>query len=119
VDRPIAWTRVTADTVVAVGPLLFYGLIMTTSAIACTVDVFDGSNTLGRRVMRAAHSYQDPATVDRASSLPCFLPAPILLERGLFLDLASNVTEVTVFYRPIREEQVTPLVEELVEGAPE
>jgi len=118
-DEPIAYTRVTADTFVVRGPLLFYGAVITTSGAADAMDVYDGENTSGRRVMRVAHSYQDQGAVDRVASLPVMLPEPILLERGLFVDLETNVTEVTVFYLPVREEQRVPLIEEPVEGAPE
>ena len=116
---PISYARITADTRVARGPLLFFGLIMTTNSGSDSVDVYDGNNSSGRRVMRVAHSYQDFSPADRPSTLPVFLPAPILLDRGLFVDIANGVTEVTLFYLPVREEQLHGRVEGVVEGASE
>jgi len=118
-DESIAYTRVTVDTFVARGPLLFYGVVITTSGSADAMDLYDGENTSARRVMRVAVSYQDAIPVNRVVSLPVMLPEPILLDRGLFVDLEADVNEVTVFYLPVREEQRVPRVEEPVEGAPE
>jgi len=114
--QPISYTRVTADTLVARGPLLFYGLTMIADGIAPQVDIFDGFNTRTRRIMRVAHTYTDSAAINRVAGMPVMLPAPILLERGLFVDIFASVTEVTVFYMPVREEQLAPRVEARVEA---
>ena len=114
--QPIAWTRITVDTFVARGPLLFYGVAKTSPSAAQVVDIYDGFNATGRRVMRAALTYTDSVPTVRNAVLPVMLPAPILLERGLFMDLAFTAGEVTVFYRHLREEQLAPRAETRVEA---
>jgi hypothetical protein len=72
------------------------GILKATSGGTATVDVYDGKDTSGDLIdsfSAAASGYDDSWRDDG-----------LLLKRGLYIDLGSNVDKFTVFYDPtIRE----------------
>jgi len=93
--KEIARERVTSNQVVCLSPCFLFAvdLISDTGGVS-TAAIYDGEGT------------KDPAVVDLAAAVSesdraRFNP-PIFLRRGLYVDVGSNVTAVTVQYLPIR-----------------
>jgi hypothetical protein len=93
-EQPIAWQRITEDTVLGRGPILFWGAVLTHSAVA-TAIIYDGVNAGGRRVM----SLHLDGVV--SYTLPALLPRPILLPNGLFIDVSTAPDDLIVFYESL------------------
>ncbi len=97
--EPIASLVITEDTLIARGPTLFWGLQNRPSA-AWSLTLRDGVNASGPA------RYEAGAPTSYVYS---FLPArPLLFRNGLFADLGSGLTSVTILYEPLREEQLVP-----------
>ena len=97
----VGWQRVTEDSLVARGPVEFWGIHgRSTAGSAGTIVVFDGANALGRRYQ----GYVIPQnTTERHLE-----EEPIYFERGLFVDIDAGISMVLVRYRPLREEDLVP-----------
>lgn len=87
------FARLTADAVLANGPVWFAGAKITSDGAGIAdVTFHDGVNASGPQL------YTDKVTLGESGDR--FLPWPVYLERGLFVDVGSNVEEVFVLFRP-------------------
>lgn len=88
------WQRITEDTVVCRGPVLFYGAILTSDGLGATAVIFyDGVNTAGRRLFRLLATATE--------TLALLFPVPIPLEDGLYIDVGSNLGDLFLLYAPL------------------
>ncbi|MGH6999378.1 MAG: hypothetical protein ACREEO_14380 [Phenylobacterium sp.] len=93
-----SWKRVTQDERVAIGPLVFAGLLLTADAVGTAdVTVYDGYDAGGRQFC----TFRTP--VSRTE--PQGPPAPVHLSQGLFVDVGSNVEECVVIYHVLSAER--------------
>ncbi len=82
---------VDADRRVAQGPGSYWGGVLVASAAGyATVDVYDGDNTSGELI----DSYVVGSLLAERHSLP----GGVHFERGLYVDLGSNVSKFTISY---------------------
>lgn len=92
-----AFSRLTGDQLVREGPVLFGGIIARASVAGAQVAVYDGMDPTSGRLV---HTYTLPIT----NSTNLTLHIPIAFDRGLYVDLDANVTEVTVLWIPVPED---------------
>ena len=81
------------DAVVHRGPLLLYSVILLVSTTGGDVTLYDGQDaTSGRKVARleGIADQSTPVSFDG-----------VVLSRGLFIDVGSNVTEYTVIWKAV------------------
>lgn len=89
----MAWTRLTADAVISERPARLLGLVLLVSATGGGVTVYNGVDaTSGHRIAR----FEAVAN----ESLPVMFPEPLVCDRGLFVDVGSNVAEVLILWEP-------------------
>ena len=89
--------RIEADKRVSLPASVYFGgLLLATSGGAATVAVYDGHDTTGELI--------DYFSVAASGHERSWMDDGILLKRGLYIDLGSNVSAFTIFYDPtIRE----------------
>ena len=93
----MAQQRITVDTQLIRGPAYLLGFILTPDAVgAATVNFYDGVSATDRRV--------GGLSALTSQSIPVTLPQPARFERGIFVDVGANVSEVWCFYEPVRDE---------------
>ena len=81
------------DSLVSAKGLLLKGIVLLTSVTGGDIVIYDGQDaTSGRKIC----TFKGLANV----SLPVSFGEGLRLERGLFIDVGSNVTEVLVFFDP-------------------
>ncbi len=90
---PVGYTRLTASDKITPDACLFYGLIQLDAVAAAAVTVYDGRDASSGRLVGTF-------AVGAGDSKVRSLPAPLYLANGLYVALAANVTEVTVFWLP-------------------
>lgn len=87
----LAHEAVDADRRVAQGPGNYYGgVLLASSAGYATVNVYDGDNTNGELI---ASFVAGASLVDRDVR-----HVGVHYERGLFVDIGSNVSKFTIYY---------------------
>ena len=89
----VAFKRATASALINEGETLLVGVLVLTSAATGAVAVYEGLDAVTGRLV---HTF----TCDAARSVLYSLPVPLLLERGLYVSMDANVTEVTLFWTP-------------------
>ena len=90
-----AFANTNADLLVNEGETLFYGVLLLVSTTGGDVTLYEGLDAYSGRKIGRFEGIADQST-------PVIFSMPIYLERGLFIAVGSNVTEVTVFYQPTR-----------------
>ena len=81
------------DAVVHRGPLLLYSVILLVSVTGGDITLYDGQDaTSGRKLARLEAIADESHPVDFGG---------VVLSRGLFVDVGSNVTEYTVIWRAL------------------
>ncbi len=83
----------TADEQVIEHPLLLAGIVLLVSTTGGDVTLYEGLGTAGSSLIGRFEGIADQST-------PIDLHG-LLLERGLYVDIGSNVTGVLVIYKPI------------------
>jgi hypothetical protein len=101
--QPISSLRVLSDTLIARGPVLFWGYAADTTG-AWSFVLRDGANAGAQEVVRVGDATGGMA--------PLSLARPVLFRNGLFCDVGGGLTGVTIFYEPIREEMLGERPEE-------
>lgn len=90
-----AWRCLTADAIVNKGPTELLYAYLEPSAANADATLYDGFGTQGRKITTILSSTK--------TSRHFAPPDPIICEKGLYLDVGSNVTSVLVMFKPIRE----------------
>ena len=90
----LGFERVTADNLIFPGPCLLGGLVLLVGATGGDVSLYHGNDALSGQLIGRFEGEAD-------ISLPVIFPWPLRCERGLYVDVGSNVTEVLIFYKPI------------------
>lgn len=84
-------TRISADTLINHGSTLLTGVSFDVSVAGGQVDLYDGNDAnSGSLKLRLTGTTNSPNSFTPAS--------PILFDRGLYVDLGSNVTAVTILW---------------------
>ena len=86
----IASTRVDADTLIARGPVLFWGVILSATAAATALNLRNGQDVLAP----IKWDLEAEATV----STVVLLPRPVLFEFGIFADVDANILSAIVLF---------------------
>jgi hypothetical protein len=98
---PVSFLNLSADAVVSDQPLLLNSVLLLTSTTGGDVTLYEGQDaTSGRKI----------ATLEATANNTLFVVfahAPFLA-RGLYVDVGSNVTEVTVFFTLLPMGAVAP-----------
>lgn len=82
-----------SDGIVNEGPTLLFGVIIEASTAGGDVSIYEGLDTSSGRLMSVL-------TELVTSRFPKTFPTPVYLDRGLYVDIGSNVTAVTLFWLP-------------------
>ena len=93
-EKGIAFFNTTADALVTRQDCLLWGVMVLASALGGDVTFYAGRDaTSGRKI----------GTVKGGATLtnPIMLGKPIFCDGGLYIDVGSSITEVTVFYEPL------------------
>jgi len=93
----MGWTNVTASEIIAEQPVLLHGVVVLASADGGAATLYEGQDTAsGRKI----------ATIEGSAneSRPVAFYPPLLCERGLYVAVGSDVTEVVVHWTPILDE---------------
>ena len=89
----IGHTRLAASALVTPDACLLYGLIQLNAVASAAVGVYEGRDaTAGRLIITAKAGADDSKAIT--------LPGPLYLANGLYVSLAANVSEVTLFWSP-------------------
>lgn len=96
-QRGTGFTRLIADGVVNEGPSLLFGLHVEASTAGGDVSVYEGNDKDSGRLIGI---FKDNANNHEPKN---FIP-PIYCDRGIYIDIGSNVTAVTVLWLPVRDE---------------
>jgi len=90
------YQRITVDQVISTSPVKIYALIITSDGNGdADAGVYDGESTSDNKIVTLY-------TVDESLASIIFAE-PLETQRGLFIDIGSNVTEVLVQYTSERE----------------
>ena len=93
----MGWTNLTASEIIAEQPVLLHGVVVLASASGGAATLYEGQDaTSGRKIITIEGSANESRPV-------AFYP-PLLCERGLYVAVGSNVTEVVVHWTPILDE---------------
>jgi len=87
----MAWTNLTGDTIVTSAAAMLHGVVLLASSAGGDATVYDGTDPNGGRkilTVKGAANVSNPVA---------FYP-PLVCERGLYVDVGSNVTEVLVHW---------------------
>ena len=90
----MGWTNITASEIIAEQPVLLHGVTLLTSADGGAATLYEGQDAAsGRKI----------ATIEGSAneSRPVAFYPPLLCERGLYVAVGSNVTEVVVHWQPV------------------
>lgn len=86
-----SWRNIDGDTLIARGPCLLHTLFVLTSTTGGDATVYEGQDTgSGTKIIRLEGTANEIRSVHFSPPLPC--------QRGLYVDVGSNVDEVLVHY---------------------
>jgi hypothetical protein len=95
----VGWTYVTADQIVNQGETLLHSIILLTSAAGTGVTLYDGLDAVSGRSLGP---FEGAANISFSHTFP----KPLRLDRGLFVDIGTNVTGVLVVWEPLKDEKL-------------
>ena len=87
------FTRLTSDNIVNEGNTLLFGLHIDASADGGDVSLYEGLDASSGRLLGTFKGIAND--VNKVT-----YPYPVFLDRGLFVDVGSSVTAVTLFWLP-------------------
>lgn len=90
-----AYRNLKNDQIVNEGPTLITGIALHCSADGGSVEVYDGLDVLSGVDIMTVNGWTNDTN-------PMMFPHPVLLNNGLFVDIGANVTDVTIFFVPLR-----------------
>lgn len=89
-----SWRLCTVDQIIQRGPTLLYGLILRASVTGGDVTLYAAQDAItGAKIA----TFEGIANESR----PLFFPVPIYCDRGLYIDVGSNVDDVLVIFAPL------------------
>ena len=95
-EKEVAYDRRAASGIIHKNSCHLVGVIVTSKDNASGyIDVYDGENTSQEKVMRVRAIQNTSRTV--------MFPKPVIMRRGLYVDLNSDSEEYTVFWKPIED----------------
>jgi hypothetical protein len=94
------YRRLTADELVTQRSVILWGLVLLASSDGGDVTVYNGTSTASGDEIGKFEGLGSTSTVIDLGGLRC--------ERGLYVDIGSNMTEVLVIYDPIELGTPTP-----------
>jgi len=94
----IGWHRFTGDALVTTKPALLHGVVILTSTTGGDAALYEGQDADSGRIILTLEGIANTVT-------PVMFPRPLYCERGLYLDVGSNVTEVLVAWEPAGDPQ--------------
>jgi hypothetical protein len=101
--------RITDDEIVTEGRGILYGFVFDVSVDGAAISIYDGlDSTSGRLLFHCTGWASDPNSVMFGVGIP--------FETGLYVTLATNVSDATLLFRPIRgslNDEPTTLLETL------
>lgn len=89
----VGFTRITSDQIITEGTSLFFGVSIEASADGGDVSVYEGLDSSSGRLIG---TFKELANVHT----PQVFPYPIACDRGIYVDIGTSVTAVTVFWLP-------------------
>ena len=92
-DSLMGYKRVTASAIINEGVTWLYGLLLLTSVTGGDVTLYEGTDAVSGTPIARFEAIAD-------ETKPIVLPVPLRLERGLYVAVGANVTEVTLFWAP-------------------
>jgi len=98
-QKGAGFTRLTADGIVNEGQTLLFGIHIEASTAGGDVSLYEGNDSQSGRLIG---TFKDNLTNHEVKNFN----VPVYLDRGLFVDIGSNVTAITVFWLPVRNEGV-------------
>ena len=90
-----SFSNFSIDTLVNQGPTLLYGLDILASAVGGDVTLYEGLDSLSGRKIGA---YKGTTNI----TIPIRFTPELFLARGLYADVGSSISEVTIYYSPHR-----------------
>ncbi len=96
-QRGVGFTRLISDGIVNEGPSLLFGLHIEASTAGGDVSVYEGSDSSSGRLIGI---FKENAN----NHILMGLHTPIYCDRGIYVDIGSNVTAVTILWLPVRDE---------------
>lgn len=91
------FTRLTVDGIVNEGQTLLFGIHIEASTAGGDVTIYEGMDSQSGRILGVFKENLNNHEVKN------IIP-PVFLDRGLYVDIGSNVTAVTLFWLPVRDE---------------
>jgi len=91
----VSWAFIRANTLLATGPVLFWGLVLTDITADNTATVMNGVNAAAPHVVELA------LEITTQYMVPLFLPKPILLQFGLYITFGSTPLSCLVLFTPL------------------
>lgn len=95
--KGIGFSRVTQDSIINEGQSVVYGLKIEASVDGGDVSLYEGLDASSGRLEGTYKALQN----DRK---PFGFPVGIYFDRGIYVDIGSNVTAVTIYWLPLRME---------------
>ncbi len=93
------FTRVTAETLISVVPLLFFGGFVDDPTAGHGVAIFDGQNAT------SGHAFGSILVAANVTN-SLLLPHPVIFQSGLFVTVVTSFTEATLLWRPLLADEL-------------
>jgi len=97
-EKGVRWERLATSRLIFVGPCLFWGAVILTSTTGGDATVYDGRDAISGRQAHRLEGIADQST-------PVMWPKPLYFAGGLYVAIGSSITEVTVGWEPVVEEE--------------
>lgn len=91
----LGWQRTTVDRVIVAGAAILHRILLLVSVTGGDATLYEGQDPTSGRVIARCEAIADETRVIEFGGLYC--------PRGIYVDIGSNVTEVTVIYEPVEE----------------
>ncbi len=96
--RGHGWARVTGDKIVNAGPMILWGIVLRVSTTGGDVTLYEGLDTESGRLI---DTFEGIANESRPVNL-----FGLRLDRGLYVDVGSNVDSLLVIWDPVHLDEV-------------
>ena len=90
----VGFTRLTKDDLVNDDKTLLYGVLLEITTDGASVILYEGNDASSGRLLFTVKGLANDTKF-------IWFDKPLLLERGLYVDIGSNVSAVTLFWKAI------------------